>query len=50
MIHQFRPTEVMSNQRRKLAFADNFICAELVEDVHNVIFEEAVAINVSPQP
>lgn len=40
----------MPNQRRNLAFADNFIHAELVEDVRDLVVEDAVAVNLSPRP
>lgn len=40
----------MPNQRRNLAFADDFIHAELVEDVRDLVVEDAVAVNLSPRP
>lgn len=40
----------MPNKTRKLAFADDFIYAELVEDVRDFVVEDAVAVNLSPRP
>jgi hypothetical protein len=40
----------MPNQLRNLAFADDFIRAELVEDVQNLLVEDAIAVNLSPRP
>ncbi|WP_420006368.1 hypothetical protein [Arenibacterium sp. LLYu02] len=40
----------MPNTTRKMAFADEFIYAELVEEVENLLVEDAVAINLSPRP
>lgn len=40
----------MPNGLRKLAFADDFIQAELVEDAQDFTVEDAVAINLSPRP
>lgn len=40
----------MPNQLRKLAFADDFILAELVEDARDFPVEDAVVVNLSPRP
>ncbi|WP_138471949.1 hypothetical protein [Poseidonocella sp. HB161398] len=39
----------MPNSKRNLAFADDFIYAELVEDVRGYQVEDAIAINLSPR-
>lgn len=40
----------MPNLVRKLAFADDFIYAELIENVRDFVVEDAIAINLSPNP
>lgn len=40
----------MTNKTRALAFADDFIHAELVENPQNFIVDDAVVVNLSPQP
>ena len=40
----------MPNKLRKLEFADEFIYAELVEDAQNFSVDDAVVVNLSPQP
>ncbi|MFY1709405.1 hypothetical protein [Tritonibacter scottomollicae] len=40
----------MPNIKRDLAFADDFITAELVEDVQDYAVEDAVVVNLSPRP
>jgi hypothetical protein len=40
----------MPNHRRPLAFADDFIQAELVEDVRDFAVADAVVVNLSPRP
>ncbi|MCT2578796.1 MULTISPECIES: hypothetical protein [unclassified Mesorhizobium] len=40
--------KTVPNQTRDLSFADDFIFAKLVEDVHDYPVEDAVVVNVSP--
>lgn len=40
----------MTNRTRKLAFGDEFIYAELVEDAKALRVEDAIAVNLSPRP
>lgn len=40
----------MPNHQRPLAFADDFIHAELVEDAKDFAVEDAIVINLSPRP
>lgn len=40
----------MPNLSRQLAFADDFIHAELIEDVRDLVVRDAIAINLSPRP
>jgi hypothetical protein len=39
----------VANERRTLAFADQFIYGELVENIHNFAVEDAVVVNLSPE-
>ncbi|MEJ8476807.1 hypothetical protein [Roseibium algae] len=40
----------MTNKLRKLAFSDDFIHAELVENVQDFLVEDAIAVNLSQNP
>ena len=40
----------MHNQIRDLAFADDFIRAQLVENPRDLAVDDAIVVNLSPEP